>query len=1195
MGWRLVLLAVLKIALGSVDYKGLYGGLYEGELKEFLDGNREASFQRTPEVLTLLLNGTLDGYRQMRQRWLPLRLFFRPQMGRRALDLGCGEGQLVSALRRLQAPNWCGFSALKTRQPFVAGYGVDVSPPRVEMARKQNGCQECFKEALLTELPFRTPGHLERPRGRALKKVRGNGSFDTVFTTHVLEHLTKPDLELVMREVRRLLLPNPWAMFVAIVSTVPENMGSSLRLPELHQQQRFLEIQNLHLTVEKGIWWRHFFERQGFVCPHYWHYDHWHWSFMDFVKKRRRLGLDRITNTSRAEIETSVVPGLLNDTLGSGLGLDCWALSNASASTAGRLMAATHERCPFYRAVVPRLAGGEEWLQLRLAGGPDQFSEVHNVQRQAALEGLRLKGLQKLKVVVDALSAEVKPKQDAMCENSGLRQTDFQELARDAERSWSLINREACKDLRSFNSGIFANASLPQKLNETVVEVYEVTAEQKYCPEGWAIRTPVECHAAAVSLSKGWLGTVYEEGQPYCRSFNGNVVFNGGGDAAPANFSSVCKAAPEELSASSSTKALGIAGSCDSADGACRVGGYFKENLTLTECRRAKQRAAASAMRTPVASATPICPEPFERFRWRPHSRGGRRRRDDRRLQSSTTNWVRDNLARRKILVAPYKGEVKQLLDMMVVEALLSGVEERSESPAIRRNLWHVEEHIGRFPGPAVPVPAGAWASGAELPGAHGGQHHVLGLCGGGAGLCAAAAGRGAAGALVFNSADAQGNFPADMNVDFSIRAHAQLLPSTARVIRRTSFWGMGSFYYYPYLDLGFALLEEDSALSCQGNLAMASGLKGRSAAKVGRECLGRELLEVFAETARVAGCGRGELELQAMRSRLPEARLWRVDLCEAAEVEQMALELQEHFGQLDLLVAAAGFMPPNAPLGDSAPDAAGAWRRTVEVNVLALAQLLRSFAPLMAPKGAIVVLSSRYGRAVAPGMGCYSATKWATEAMAKTLALELLSREVAVVSLDPGVVNTEMLRQNCQTEEASSQARDAGRERYFISGVMLGSQKQLGEAAGVVVPSISRDTAPETLTEAGLAPQNYRQQISDVIRKADPEAVIVDPLEVVQQKAARENSNLDGLNSSTGAVREAFLEVVGLVQTCDVIVSHLPEASMGSAVELWEARKHQLTVLTISPMKDNWTIRSVTDHNFADLADFEANLSAHL
>ncbi|CAJ1372082.1 unnamed protein product [Effrenium voratum] len=411
MGWRLVLLAVLKIALGSVDYKGLYGGLYEGELKEFLDGNREASFQRTPEVLTLLLNGTLDGYRQMRQKWLPLRLFFRPQMGRRALDLGCGEGQLVSALRRLQAPNWCGFSALKTRQPFVAGYGVDVSPPRVEMARKQNGCQECFKEALLTELPFRTPGHLERPRGRALKKARGNGSFDTVFTTHVLEHLTKPDLELVMREVRRLLLPNPWAMFVAVVSTVPENMGSSLRLPELHQQQRFLEIQNLHLTVEKGIWWRHFFERQGFVCPHYWHYDHWHWSFMvcrpmqetsrraarDAREAKTRGTREKITNTSRAEIETSVVPGLLNDTLGSGLGLDC----NASASTAGRLMAATHERCPFYRAVVPRLAGGG-----------------FNSGLQAALEGLR--------------------------------QTDFQELARDAES--------------------FANASLPQKLNETVVE-----------------------------------------------------------------------------------------------------------------------------------------------------------------------------------------------------------------------------------------------------------------------------------------------------------------------------------------------------------------------------------------------------------------------------------------------------------------------------------------------------------------------------------------------------------------------------------------------------------------------------------------------------------------------------------------------------------------------------------------------------
>lgn len=288
--------------------------------------------------------------------------------------------------------------------------------------------------------------------------------------------------------------------------------------------------------------------------------------------------------------------------------------------------------------------------------------------------------------------------------------------------------------------------------------------------------------------------------------------------------------------------------------------------------------------------------------------------------------------------------------------------------------------------------------------------------------------------------------------------------------------------------------------------------------------------------------------------------------------------------------------------------------------------------------------------------MACYSATKWATEAVAKTLALELQQRKVVVVSLDPGVVNTQMLRQSCQDPAELEWCRqqrseedfaretgpfllslcmaDTGRNltapgcppsyfqtavaykdrpdwangfssfhahsrkkrrttesknhnfqdgldvtegrRYFISGVMLGSKQKL-EA------------------EADLVPQDYRQQIAEVIRKEDPHAVIVDPLDAVKCRAERMGQTFDDINSSDEAVRDAFTDVVESVKGCDVIVSNLPEASMGSAVELWEARKANLQIFTISPMKDNWTIRSVTDHNFVDLADFTRNLGKYL
>ena len=130
---------------------------------------------------------------------------------------------------------------------------------------------------------------------------------------------------------------------------------------------------------------------------------------------------------------------------------------------------------------------------------------------------------------------------------------------------------------------------------------------------------------------------------------------------------------------------------------------------------------------------------------------------------------------------------------------------------------------------------------------------------------------------------------------------------------------------------------------------------------------------------------------------------------------------------------------------------------------------------------------------------------------------------------------------------------------------------------------------------EADLVPQNYRQQIADVIQKKDPQAVIVDPLDALKHRAEQMGHTIDDINASDEAVRDAFTEVIEMVKDCDVIVSNLPEASMGSAIELWEAQKANLQIFTISPMKDNWTIRSVTDHNFLDLVDFEQNLGKQL
>ncbi len=63
--------------------------------------------------------------------------------------------------------------------------------------------------------------------------------------------------------------------------------------------------------------------------------------------------------------------------------------------------------------------------------------------------------------------------------------------------------------------------------------------------------------------------------------------------------------------------------------------------------------------------------------------------------------------------------------------------------------------------------------------------------------------------------------------------------------------------------------------------------------------------------------------------------------------------------------------------------------------------------------------------------------------------------------------------------------------------------------------------------------------------------------------------------------------------QRADVVVCYLPEASMGTAIEMYLACKAGAVVLAISPMSANWVVRAYSDRIFADVAAFGEFLAA--
>ncbi|HUU42809.1 MAG TPA: hypothetical protein VMX57_03465, partial [Planctomycetota bacterium] len=55
-----------------------------------------------------------------------------------------------------------------------------------------------------------------------------------------------------------------------------------------------------------------------------------------------------------------------------------------------------------------------------------------------------------------------------------------------------------------------------------------------------------------------------------------------------------------------------------------------------------------------------------------------------------------------------------------------------------------------------------------------------------------------------------------------------------------------------------------------------------------------------------------------------------------------------------------------------------------------------------------------------------------------------------------------------------------------------------------------------------------------------------------------------------------------------DVLVAFLPEASMGTAVEMWEAHRRGRIVLAVTPLDANWAVKFLSTRVFGDLASFE-------
>jgi 3-oxoacyl-[acyl-carrier protein] reductase len=172
-------------------------------------------------------------------------------------------------------------------------------------------------------------------------------------------------------------------------------------------------------------------------------------------------------------------------------------------------------------------------------------------------------------------------------------------------------------------------------------------------------------------------------------------------------------------------------------------------------------------------------------------------------------------------------------------------------------------------------------------------------------------------------------------------------------------------------------------------------------------------------------------------------------DLTAADAGERLADDCRERLGEVDVLVSCAGRTWYRAVRELTDEDLQAQW----ELNVMALARLLRAFAPSMAARGSgrIVVVSSVSAKQPSAVNIAYAATKVAQVALVRGFAEEYARDGVAINSVLPGPVDTPLWRAaNAELADARGVTVEEI-ERATIEALPRGRTADTEELANVI------------------------------------------------------------------------------------------------------------------------------------------------
>ncbi len=112
---------------------------------------------------------------------------------------------------------------------------------------------------------------------------------------------------------------------------------------------------------------------------------------------------------------------------------------------------------------------------------------------------------------------------------------------------------------------------------------------------------------------------------------------------------------------------------------------------------------------------------------------------------------------------------------------------------------------------------------------------------------------------------------------------------------------------------------------------------------------------------------------------------------------------------------------------------------------------------------------------------------------------------------------------------------------------------------------------------------QDYRKRLKEILSRFFPGWDIYCPFE----------NHPESVNYSDDDARKTFLHHIEVVRSSNLLVAYLPTASMGTAIEMWEAYKNGIPVWTITTLSENWVVRITSSKVFGSIDELEKFLQS--